>query len=65
MIDEALCIARIVEPTSKIDSLRVLADLGIDFFKKKQYFDLFQELWIKNTEKSSVRLVLITSMVKC
>jgi hypothetical protein len=25
---EALCIARIVEPTSKLDSLRVLADLG-------------------------------------
>ena len=27
-IFEALCIARIVEPTSKLDSLRVLADLG-------------------------------------
>lgn len=27
---EALCIARIVEPTSKLDSLRVLADLGMD-----------------------------------
>jgi len=27
---EALCIARIVEPTSKLDSLRVLADLGVD-----------------------------------
>ncbi len=26
---EALCIARIVEPTSKLDSLRVLADLGV------------------------------------
>lgn len=26
---EALCIARIVEPTSKLDSLRVLADMGI------------------------------------
>jgi hypothetical protein len=26
---EALCITRIVEPTSKIDSLRVLADLGV------------------------------------
>jgi len=25
---EALCIARVVEPTSKLDSLRVLADLG-------------------------------------
>ena len=28
-IFEALCIARIVEPTSKLDSLRVLVDLGI------------------------------------
>jgi transposase len=27
---EALCIARIVGPTSKLDSLRVLADLGVD-----------------------------------
>ena len=29
-IFEALCIARIVEPTSKLDSLRVLVDMGID-----------------------------------
>lgn len=27
---EALCITRIVEPTSKLDSLRVLVDLGVD-----------------------------------
>jgi transposase len=27
---KALCFARIVEPTSKIDTLRVLADLGVD-----------------------------------
>jgi len=27
---KALCLARIVEPTSKIDSLRVLADLGVE-----------------------------------
>jgi len=26
---EALCLARIVEPASKLDSLRVLADLGV------------------------------------
>ena len=38
MKDEALCIARIVEPTSKLDSLRVLADLGFDFFKKTTIF---------------------------
>jgi len=27
---EALCIARIVEPTSKLDSLWLFADLGVD-----------------------------------
>jgi len=27
---EVLCIARIVEPTSKLDSLRVLAEMGVD-----------------------------------
>jgi hypothetical protein len=27
---KALCLARIVEPTSKIDTIRVLADLGVD-----------------------------------
>lgn len=33
-----LCIARIVEPTSKLDSLRVLADLGVnDIGKDKLY----------------------------
>jgi hypothetical protein len=37
-IFEALCIARIVEPTSKLDSLRVLSDLGVDFFKKTSLF---------------------------
>ncbi len=29
-IFEALCLARIVEPTSKLDSLRVMADLGVN-----------------------------------
>ena len=27
---EALCLTRIVEPTSKLDSLRVMADLGME-----------------------------------
>jgi transposase len=35
---EALCIARIVEPTSKLDSLRVLSDMGVDTFKKSTLF---------------------------
>jgi hypothetical protein len=33
-----LCIARIVEPTSKLDSLRVLADLGIEGLSKDQLY---------------------------
>lgn len=33
-----LCIARIVEPTSKIDSLRVLADLGVQHLDRHQLY---------------------------
>lgn len=37
---KALCLARIVEPTSKIDTLRVLADLGVDpIDQNKLYHD--------------------------
>jgi len=35
---EALCLARIVEPTSKLDSLRVLDDLGIDSIDRNQLY---------------------------
>ena len=34
----SLCLARIVEPTSKLDSLRVLADLGISGLSKDQLY---------------------------
>jgi hypothetical protein len=34
----ALCVARLVEPTSKIDSLRVLADLGINQISQNQLY---------------------------
>jgi hypothetical protein len=37
-IFEALCIARIVEPTSKLDSLRVLADLGVDPINRNKLY---------------------------
>jgi len=33
-----LCVARIVEPTSKLDSLRVLADLGVDKLNKDRLY---------------------------
>ena len=35
---EALCLTRIVEPTSKIDSLRVLADLGTDNIDRNKLY---------------------------
>lgn len=35
---EALCLARIVEPTSKLDSLRVLDDLGVDPIDRNQLY---------------------------
>jgi hypothetical protein len=35
---EALCIARIVEPTSKLDSLRVLEDLGVNPFDRNKLY---------------------------
>jgi transposase len=35
---ELLCLARIVEPTSKIDSLRVLEDLGIERFDHNKLY---------------------------
>jgi transposase len=37
-IFEALCIARIVEPTSKLGSLRVLADLGVDPINRNRLY---------------------------
>ena len=37
-IFELLCIARIVEPTSKIDSLRVLADLGVSHIDQNKLY---------------------------
>lgn len=33
-----LCVARIVEPTSKLDSLRVLSDLGVNHLDKNQLY---------------------------
>jgi transposase len=40
----ALCIARLVEPTSKIDSLRVLADLGVNQIDKNQLYRCLQNI---------------------
>ena len=46
-----LCIARIVEPTSKIDSLRVLADLGIANIDRNQLYRCLQKVVDQNYRK--------------
>jgi stage V sporulation protein SpoVS len=41
---EALCIARVVEPTSKLDSLRVLADLGAQTDTFQGHYEMHSEI---------------------
>ena len=47
-----LCIARIVEPTSKLDSLRVLADLGIKDLSKDRLYRCLQKVIEKDYRKN-------------
>lgn len=65
-----LCIARIVEPTSKLDSLRVLSDLGINNLNKdqlcrclrkvikKDYRKTISQLCFDHTDSQNLNLVL-------
>jgi len=46
-----LCIARIVEPTSKLDSLRVLSDLGIYDLSKDRLYRCLQKVIKKDYRK--------------
>ncbi len=46
-----LCIARIVEPTSKLDSLRVLADLGVGDISKDQLYRCLRRVIDNNYQK--------------
>lgn len=46
-----LCIARIVEPTSKLDSLRVLSDLGMNNLSKDRLYRCLQEVIKKDYRK--------------
>ena len=39
----SLCIAWIIEPTSKLDSLRVLKELGVDHLEKNQLYRCLEE----------------------
>lgn len=51
-----LCIARIVEPTSKLDSLRVLADLGINDLSKDRLYRCLQKVINDNYRKTISQL---------
>lgn len=51
-----LCIARIVEPTSKLDSLRVLADLGIENIGRNQLYRCLQKVVDQNYRKTISQL---------
>jgi len=46
-----LCIARIVEPTSKLDSLQVLSDLGINDLSKDRLYRCLQKVIKKDYRK--------------
>lgn len=51
-----LCVARIVEPTSKLDSLRVLTDLGINGLSKDRLYRCLQKVVEKDYRKTISRL---------
>jgi len=59
----ALCIARLVEPTSKLDSLRVLADLGINQFKRDQLYRCLQMV-IENKYRDTISQVCFSHSAK-
>ena len=52
----ALCLARLVEPCSKIDSLRVLADLGVNDIDKNQLYRCLIRVVDKNYRETVSRL---------
>ena len=51
-----LCIARIVEPTSKLDSLRVLSDLGVNDLDKNQLYRCLKRVIGQNYRKTISQL---------
>lgn len=51
-----LVIARIVEPTSKLDSLRVLSDLGIESLSKDRLYRCLARIIRENYRKTIARL---------
>lgn len=51
-----LCIARLVEPTSKVDSIRVLAELGVTDVDKHQLYRALTRVVVKDYRKIISRL---------
>ena len=51
-----LCIARIVEPTSKLDSLRVLSDLGVRHIDKNHLYRCLKRVIDRDYRKTISRL---------
>lgn len=51
-----LCIARIVEPTSKLDSLRVLADLGVNHIDKNRLYRCLKRIIDQDYRKTVSQL---------
>lgn len=49
----SLCVARIVEPVSKLDSLRVLSDLGVNDIYKNQLYECLRRV-IKNGYRETI-----------
>ena len=58
-----LCIARIVEPTSKLDSLRVLADLGVDELDKNRLYRCLARV-VANDYRSCLSKICVNKAVK-
>ena len=51
-----LCIARLVEPTSKLDSVRVLADLGVDAISKDRLHRCLKRVIADNYQDKLAKL---------
>lgn len=58
-----LCIARLVEPTSKLDSLRVLADLGVTTTTRDKLYDCLSRV-IKKDYRTQVAKLCFTHASK-
>ena len=59
-----LCVARIVEPTSKLDSLRVLADLGVDGISKDRLYRCLKQVIDRDYRTTIAKLCLVRAAAR-